>query len=81
MIKSKETSDPNSCLNKASPKEPVFVLRAHDPGMPDAVRAWANLYLIRKRGFKNMTSRELHKYNDALACAQDAENWRRLNAR
>lgn len=37
-----EVSDFNSCLNKASDHEMLFVLRAHDIVAPEIVRAWIN---------------------------------------
>lgn len=40
MIKSEETTNPNSCLNQAEDDEPVFVLRAHDPLAPVIVSKW-----------------------------------------
>jgi hypothetical protein len=41
MLKHKEKSDPNSCLNKAADLEPVFVLRANDKLAPELVEKWA----------------------------------------
>lgn len=40
MIKSKELSDPTSCLNKADDDELLFVLLGRDPAAAAAVRAW-----------------------------------------
>ena len=40
MIKLKELSDPNSCLNRAHEEEMLFVLLARDPAAPVAIRAW-----------------------------------------
>lgn len=39
--KAKALRNPASCLNKAAPDEPVFVLRARDPLAAQAVRLWA----------------------------------------
>lgn len=41
MEKRFELSNEKSCLNKAAPTEPIFVLRAHDPLAAQAVRLWA----------------------------------------
>lgn len=41
MIKSRELSNPHSCLSKARPDEPIFVLRAHDPLFAQTIRHWA----------------------------------------
>lgn len=32
--------DPNSCLNRAAPDEPLFLLRAHDIASSNTVRSW-----------------------------------------
>jgi hypothetical protein len=46
MRKDIEIIHPGSCLNKASTKEPIFVLRARDPAAPGAIRAWATMRVI-----------------------------------
>jgi hypothetical protein len=43
VIKQQELSDPNSCLNRAAPDEPVFVLRAKDKHAAMTVRHWATM--------------------------------------
>lgn len=43
MIKRKELSDPNSCINRAEDDEPVFVLRAKDPIASQVVLYWCKL--------------------------------------
>lgn len=43
MIKATELSSPSSCLNKAAPDEPLFVLRAKDPVASMAIRHWATM--------------------------------------
>lgn len=40
MIKSKELTDPTSCLNKARPDELIFVLLARDVAASTTVRTW-----------------------------------------
>ena len=40
MIKSKELTDPSSCLSKAKDDELLFVLLARDKAAPVAIRAW-----------------------------------------
>ena len=40
MTKSKELSDPNSCLNKAAEDEPLFVLRGKDRATAAVIRYW-----------------------------------------
>jgi hypothetical protein len=40
MIKATELVDRNSCLNKAGPDEPIFVLRAKDPCAAFVIRIW-----------------------------------------
>lgn len=41
MLKKNELIEPSSCLNKAGPEEPIFVLRAKDPAAPATIRLWA----------------------------------------
>jgi hypothetical protein len=41
MIKRDELDDHNSCLNRASDSERIFVLLARDAAAPVAIRAWA----------------------------------------
>lgn len=67
MIKSLELCDPGSCLNKAAPDEPVFVLRAKDPRAAQAVRLWAAMSAGRH---------EDSKINEALALADQMDEWR-----
>lgn len=43
MIKSKELTDPTSCLSKARPDELIFVLLARDAVAPAVVREWCRL--------------------------------------
>lgn len=40
MIKRDEIEDTNSCFNKATDGERLFVLLARDPAAPVAIRAW-----------------------------------------
>lgn len=40
MIKRDEIANPQSCFNKASDDERLFVLLARDPAAPVALRAW-----------------------------------------
>jgi hypothetical protein len=35
------TKETDTCLQKAAPTEPIFVLRAQDQTAPDLVREWA----------------------------------------
>ena len=43
MLKREELATPTSCINKAAPDEPVFVLRGKDLCSAYAVRQWANV--------------------------------------
>ena len=40
MRKFDEITRQNSCLNKAEPDEPLFVLLGRDPAAPSVIRAW-----------------------------------------
>lgn len=67
MIKHKELSDPASCLNKAEPDEPVFVIRAKDPLAAATIRHWvAMAYDVH----------EPEKRAEAEAWIELAEDWR-----
>lgn len=39
--KSETLRDPASCLNRAGPHEPIFVLRGRDPQAAQTIRLWA----------------------------------------
>lgn len=67
MIKSIELCDPGSCLNKAAPDEPVFVLRGKDPRAAQAVRLWVAMSVGRH---------EDSRINEALALADQMDEWR-----
>lgn len=67
-------ADPNSCLNKASDAEPLFVLRANDELAPLVVRDWAYRYYASKG--KMITNNQLKKYNEAMNCAAFMEHWK-----
>ena len=43
MIKSKELSDPQSCMGRARQDEMTFVLLARDVAAPGAIREWCRL--------------------------------------
>jgi hypothetical protein len=43
MEKSRELSDPKSCLNRARPDEMVFVLLERDFAAPEAIEQWARV--------------------------------------
>lgn len=43
MLKQDEISNPDSCLNRAAPRERLFILRGHDVAAPATIREWASL--------------------------------------
>lgn len=66
MLKRLELAKSHSCLNKAQPEEPIFVLRANDPLAAQAVRLWAAM------------ATEIHepgKIQEALDLAHDMDRW------
>ena len=67
MIKSLELTDPDSCINKADLREPVFVLRGQDLLAPGLVIAWAEL--ARVHGCDG------NKVNEALNLAKKMKLW------
>jgi hypothetical protein len=79
MIKRDEIEDTESCFNKASDGERLFVLLARDPAGPVAIRAWI---AERIRLGKNVPGDE--QIREAFECANlmemeraDIENTRR----
>ena len=80
MIKHDEVFNANSCLNKAKPDEPIFVLRSTDELAPDIVREWARRYQELKGGV-GMTVRQREKWHEAHELADQMEEWRRAHER
>lgn len=66
MLKKHELANPTSCLNKAAPDEPVFVLRAKDPFAAQTVRLWAAMSEGHHEG---------DKIHEALKLASEMEEW------
>jgi hypothetical protein len=66
------------CYHNAEADEPMFVLLARDPSAPETVRMWANLreHLIYS-GKKPESDRAM--IEEALACADAMEEWRKKN--
>ena len=62
-------ADPQSCLNRAEPDEPIFVLRSTDEIAPILVEIWASLRALRPdaRG----------KVQDARDVAAAMRSWKR----
>jgi hypothetical protein len=67
MNKADNLRNPASCLNKAEPDEPLFVLRAKDPVAAQAVRHWATM---------SDGNHEPEKIAQALKAADEMERWR-----
>ena len=76
MHKRHELEEADSCLNRAADDEPLFVLRANDPLFGEIVRAWAAKYCKRKVKARAYREREAVKHLEALAIAQEGEDWR-----
>lgn len=68
MIKSKELTDPNSCMSRARDDEMTFVLLGRDAAAPAAIRAWVD---ERIRLGKNSVSDA--QIREALECAEMME--------
>lgn len=67
MKKQHELLDPMSCLNRAQPTEPIFVLRGKDVVAAVAVRHWATM----ATGIH-----EPEKIREALKLADQMDAWR-----
>lgn len=72
MLKKDELNSPISCLNKAGPDEPLFVLRAKDRLAPAVVRHWAEIS-------RWLGAHEEEKTDEAFALANAMIEWRRAN--
>lgn len=70
MDKKDELRSPTSCLSKAAPDEPIFVLRAKDRLAPQAVRLWAQMAY---------GAHEAEKVDEAMQLADRMEKWRAQN--
>lgn len=70
MKKSDEASQPNSCWNRATDNELVFVLRGVDAASPDTIRWWAS---ERIRLGKNRDTDQQITSALALAAAMETE--------
>lgn len=66
------------CHGKAAPDEPIFTLRAKDMLAPFVVRQWALAYHeYHKRGIISSKKFEQEKFDEAMACADAMEEWRK----
>lgn len=70
MNKADNLRNPSSCLNKAAPDEPLFILRAKDPHAAQAVRHWATM---------SEGTHEPEKIAQALDAANRMDAWRKHN--
>jgi hypothetical protein len=76
LIKSQELADPTSCLNKAQPDEPLFVLRGHDRLASMTVRDWAfRLESLVTTGVIPDTEAIRAKITEARKAAEAMEAW------
>lgn len=76
MLRRDEIATPTSCLNNAADDEPIFVLKSTDETAPDTVRHWARMYVIAKGGHAQMSERQIAKWKEALALADQMDQWR-----
>ena len=65
-IKRLELANPDGCLNKAAPNEPLFILRGNDPLAAQTVRLWAAMAVA---------VHEDAKVAEASACADYMQQW------
>jgi hypothetical protein len=67
MNKAETLLSQTSCLNKAEPEEPLFILRGHDRVAAQTVRHWATMAV---------GIHEPDKIKQALQIAEDMDAWR-----
>jgi hypothetical protein len=66
------------CYENALPDEPMFVLLARDPDMPDLVREWADRRQFAiDNGERPETDQAM--VEEARSCASSASAWRKAN--
>ncbi len=70
MLKKLELAKTFSCLSKAKPDEPIFVIRAKDELASQTLRLWAAM----AEGLH-----EPEKISEALQCADEMDKWRSEN--
>lgn len=71
MIKTRELTDPTSCMSRALPNEMTFVLLGRDVCAPWTLRCWVLLRLLfRKNRWRDP------QIQDALACARQMRDVR-----
>ena len=85
MKKCDELNDSESCLNKATDNERLFILIARDPAAPIAIRAWiAERIRLGKNvpadeqireAFKCAALMELERVEIESACSQQKMRW------
>jgi hypothetical protein len=66
------------CYENALPDEPMFVLLARDPDMPELVREWAHRRQIAINNGERPHS-DQPMVHEAWDCASDARAWRKAN--
>ena len=66
MLQKEEKESSNSCLNKAAPDEPVFVLRGQDLTAPYTIRDWID----------RNPQLPAEKQAEAEACIEQMMQWR-----
>jgi hypothetical protein len=64
VIKRDEIDDVNSCFNRASDGERIFILRAIDPAAPSVIRRWVDVRI--NLGKNKLTDPQIV---EALDCA------------
>jgi len=66
MMKKDELADPTSCLNKAGPRELLFILRAKDPHAAQTIRLWAAM---------SDAAHDFATLKEALSIADQMDQW------
>lgn len=76
-LKKVEIENPDSCLNRAAPDEPIFVLRAQDCFASDVILKWCDMYR-RAHAPAGAWRSEAHreKHNEAIEIVGQFERWR-----
>ena len=76
-METKNNPTPGSCLAKALPDEPMFILLARDRCAPDTIRFWADQRS--QLGVEQGESQDAEQLLEALETAEEMGAWRARN--
>lgn len=76
-METKNNPNPNGCLMRALPDEPMFILLARDASAPEAIRRWCDMRA--RDGIESENRQDAEQLEEAFATADAMEAWRLAN--